>query len=125
MNQSENIISWLGDKSRWNKQRNKQFLKVQEKNTQEILDTIKVSHLLIIGREEVKESQVNGRKQIVNKIIKGNYPKLRSTYPYRYKKYTELKWDRTESKKKKERRQPISKKHPTIYPCQNTNYTEQ
>lgn len=33
MNQSENIISWLGDKSRWNKQRNKQFLKVQEKNT--------------------------------------------------------------------------------------------
>lgn len=56
----------------------KQFLKVQEKDTQEILDTIKVSHILIIRREEIKKKyQVNGRELIANKIIEGNYPQTK------------------------------------------------
>ena len=56
-------------------------------------DTMKRPNLHIIDVEE-GESQDNGMNQILNRIIQENFPKLKKTQPYKYKKHIEHKIDK-------------------------------
>ena len=46
-------------------------------NIQEMWDTVKRPNLRIIGIEEGEEAQIKGAENIVNKIIKENFPTLK------------------------------------------------
>ena len=58
-------------------------------------DTLKRPSLNIIEVEEGEESEDNTNNQSFNRIIEENFPKLKKTIPYEYKKHIEHQTDRT------------------------------
>jgi len=55
--------------------------KLLTQNIQEIQDTMRRSHLRIIGIEESEDSQLKGPVNIFNKIIEENFPNLKKEMP--------------------------------------------
>jgi hypothetical protein len=56
-------------------------VKISERNRQKLTDSIKRPNLRIIGIEEGEEVQAKGICNILNKIIKENFPSLEKTMP--------------------------------------------
>jgi hypothetical protein len=56
-------------------------LKTCEEKMQELTDSIKRPNLRIMGIEEREEVQAKGMCNIINKIIKENFPNLEKTMP--------------------------------------------
>ena len=55
--------------------------------------------LRIIGLEEGEEAQLEGVKNIFNKIIEENFPNLKKDMPMKYKKHTKQQIDCTKGKR--------------------------
>jgi hypothetical protein len=55
--------------------------KLQTQNIKEIQDTMIRQTLNMVGREELKDSQLKGPVNIFNKIIEENFPNLNKNMP--------------------------------------------
>jgi chromosome segregation ATPase len=84
LEQVEDRISGLGDKVEI-KEKTQELLvkqlKTYKRNMQELTNSIKRPNLRIMGIEEGEEVQAKGIRNIFNKIITENFPKLEKVLP--------------------------------------------